>query len=84
MAKIHPICPLGSLDRTMTDREGHAITLLKGHHLSPRLHPRPLFGQDEFAPSKVLARLRKQKRDLNGKDVLPIDILVKSAPVSST
>jgi hypothetical protein len=39
----------------MTDREGHAVTLLKAYHLRAGLHAGTLFGQHELAAPEVLA-----------------------------
>jgi hypothetical protein len=36
------------------------------------LHPWPLLGQHEFATRKVPSRHRKQNRDLQREDVLPV------------
>src|SRR6516165_247807 len=82
MSKIYPIRAAGSSGWSMTHREGDTLTLLQTHYLGPRLHPRALLDQNEFATGKIFARLRQEKRNLNGKDILSVDVLVQSIPVA--
>src|ERR1700756_4664052 len=82
MSKISPIRAADSSGWSMTHREGDAITLLQTHHLGPRLHPRALLDQDDFAAGKIFARFRQEKRNLNRKNILPVDVLVQGIPIA--
>lgn len=71
MAKIDAIGSPRSLDRPVVDRERHRVALAKRDDFGPRLHPWPLFGQDEFSTREIAFGLRKQERYLNGKICSP-------------
>ena len=68
----------------MPHREDHPIAAAERHHFNARLHPRPLFGQDELAASEVTAGLLQQDRDLEREDELAVDVLVQAVEVIRT
>ena len=53
VAQIDPIVAFHSRHRPVMHGEHHRVALLQRHHLRPALHPRPLFGQHEFAAGEV-------------------------------
>ena len=82
MAQVHSISPAGASHRTMMHREDHAISSTELHYFSPRLHPRPLFCQDELTTSEVLTWNREEKRNLQRKDQIAIDVLMKTIEIA--
>lgn len=84
MPKVHAIGSARPLHRTMMDREGHSISLAKGHDFGPGLHAGPLLRQHELAASVILLRLRKQDGHLYGEDVLPVKILMKAIVIAGS
>ncbi len=70
-----------SPDRTMPDRKDHPLPLRERYDLGPRLHPRPLLGQNEFTPSEISPRPGKKKRDLEREDVLAVEILMQAIEI---
>jgi hypothetical protein len=56
----------------------HGIALEQRHNLRPRLHSGTLFGHYKFTAGEISARLRKQKRHLNGKYVFSVKILMEA------
>ena len=69
-------------DRPVAYREDHALALVEPDDLGPRLHARPLLGQDEFAPREVDVRPREQERDLEREDVIAVEVLVEGVVVA--
>jgi hypothetical protein len=57
VAQVHSIGSSGPLNRPMMNGKGNGIALRQRHNLGARLHPRPLFGQNKLAASKVFAGL---------------------------
>jgi hypothetical protein len=55
MAQVDTVWPAGSLNRSVTDRENHSVTLLQSDDLGAGLHPRPLFRQHKLSAGEVLA-----------------------------
>ena len=84
VAHCHAVSAARALDRTMIDREDHCFALHQRHNLHPRLHPWPLFGQDKFATSKILPRIRKQESRLKRKIQLAVQVLVQAIIVART
>lgn len=82
MPKVHSIGSARSPNWTMMDREGYSISLVKGHDFGARLHTGSLLRQNEFASGEVSLRLREQDRNLYGKDVLSVKILVKTVVIT--
>ena len=82
MAKIDAIRSPRSPNRAMVHRERHRVALTKRNHLRPRLHTRPLLGEDEFAAGEISLRFRKQDCYLYREDVLPIKILMQAIEVA--
>src|ERR1700760_166464 len=68
----------------MVDREYHALALLERDYLRPRLHARPLFGEDELAAREIRAGFREQERDLEREDVLAVDVLMQAVVIIGT
>jgi hypothetical protein len=82
MAKVHAIGSARPLNWTMMDREGHSISLAKGHDFGPGLHAGPLLGQHKLASGEIALRLRKQDSNLYGKNVLSVKVLVKTVVIA--
>jgi hypothetical protein len=68
----------------MVDRENHTLALAERDDLDPRLHARTLLSQDKFASGEIDAGPREQKRDLERKDVLAVEVLMKAVVIAGT
>ena len=84
MPESHAILAARSLNRPGVDGEYDGIPFAQGDHRRSRLHPWTLFGKHEFASHEILAGLREQSRYLEGKDMLPIQILMQTIIVVGT
>jgi hypothetical protein len=82
MTHVDAICAPRASDRTVAYREDHALSLFESDDLGPRLHPRPLLGQDEFAAREVDVRSREQECDLEREDVIAVQVLVEGVIVA--
>src|SRR5258705_12992392 len=82
MAHIDPIGSARTVHGTRIDRENHAASLSKRNDFGARLHPGPLFGEDEFSPSEIAFRFGQQKGRLQRKYVLAIQVLVQAIVVT--
>jgi len=82
VAEIDAIGAAHALHRPAVDREHHRIAFLQRHHRRARLHSRALLGQHEFAPFKILVGLAQKDCDLERKDMLAIDVLVKAVVIA--
>ncbi len=67
----------------MMDREHHRIALPQRNHLHTRLHPGTLLRQNKLAAGKVAFRLGQQKRYLERKHVLSVEVLMQTVVVIS-
>src|SRR3984893_1768985 len=81
VTQVHAIHAAGSFYRTMMDSEYHGVALAERHYFGAGLHPRALLGDDEFTAGEVLFRLREQNRDLQGEDMLAVEILVQAVVI---
>src|ERR1700724_3331059 len=84
VAHVDPIGATGAAYRTMVDRKDHSLALRERHDLRTRLHARPLLGQHEVSAGEVGIRAREQKRDLQRKDMLSVEILMQAVVVALT
>ena len=66
----------------MTYRERYGVALAERNHLWPRLHTRPLLGEDELTAREISLRFRQQDCYLYREDVLPVNILVQAVEVT--
>ena len=82
MPEIHAIVPTLALNWPLVYGEGHSVSFSERHHFGTRLHARTLFDQNKFAASEILSRLRQQNRNLDGKYMLPVQILVKAIEIA--
>ena len=82
MAQINAIEPARPLHRPVMHSKCHRVALPQRHHFGPRLHPRPLLGQHEFAAGEIATRFRQQYRDLQREHVLAIEILMQAIVVA--
>src|ERR1700724_95897 len=82
VAHVDPIGATGAAYRTMGDRKDHGFALRERHDLRTRLHARPLLGEHEVSAGEVGIRPRQQKRDLQRKDVLAVEILMQAVVVA--
>jgi len=82
VAKVDAIGPARPLDRPMTHRERHRITLAERNHFWPRLHSRPLLGEDELTAREIPLGFRQEDCYLYREDVLPVNILVQAVEVT--
>ena len=82
VAEVHAVIALRSLHWPVMDCKGHSITLPQWHDLGTALHARPLFGQDELATCKILARLGEQDRDLDRECEFAVEVLVEAVEVT--
>ena len=76
MAHLDAIIALGPAYGPLVDREDHGVTLRERHDFGARLHPRALLRQHEFAAGEIRTGARQQKRDLQRKRVLAVQILM--------
>src|SRR5262245_18250672 len=67
----------------MVHGEYDRITLCQRDDFGPRLHPRPLFRQQELATGEIATGLREKKGHLQREDMLSIDVLVETVEVTS-
>jgi hypothetical protein len=65
----------------MANREDHTLSLAQANDLDPRLHARALLGEYELAACKINAWLGEQKRDLERKYVLAINVLMQTVVI---
>ena len=65
----------------MIDREDHSLALGEVDHFSTGLHARSLLGQHKLTARKVPTWLGKQKRDLQWKYMLTVEILMKAIEI---
>ena len=80
--KVDAIGSPRSLDRPMTHRESYCVALAERNHFWPRLHTRPLLGEDELTAREISLRFRQQDCYLYREDVLPVNILVQAVEVT--
>src|SRR5271163_980131 len=62
--------------------ECHGIALRERDDGGSGLHARPLFRQHELAALEVAAGFGQKRRDLQGKDVLAVEVLVQAVVVA--
>jgi hypothetical protein len=56
MTHGHPIVAVPAFDRALIHGKNQCVALFQVLHQWARLHARALFGEDEFAAGKILAR----------------------------
>ena len=66
----------------MTHRERYCVALAERNHFWPRLHSRPLLGEDELTAREIPLRFRQQDCYLYRENVLPVNILVQAVEVT--
>src|SRR5438477_8202996 len=81
MPHIDPVEAARPFHRTMMNSKGDGVSLAQWHHLRPGLHPGTLFGQHKLTAREVPFRLREEKRHLDRKDVLAIEVLMQAVVV---
>src|SRR3954468_9530139 len=81
MPQIHSVRPAASLHRAMLNRENHSVALSKRNHLGSRLHARALLGDDELSAGEITSDLGQQDRELQGKYMLAVEILVQAVVI---
>jgi hypothetical protein len=59
MPKVDAIGSPRSMDRPMTHCKRHRVALAKRNHFWPRLHTRPLLGEDELTAREIPLRFRQ-------------------------
>ena len=82
MSQIDAIGATRALHGPLVNCEGHCIALAEWNDLRSRLHARALLREYEFAASKVPLRLGEEDRHLNGKNMLPVEILMEAVVVT--
>ena len=82
MPMIDPVDATCTLDRAGVHGKYHGVSLAQAHHFRPRLHAGPLLGHDELATREIQAGLRKKDGNLQGKDVLAVEVLMQAIVVS--
>src|SRR5262249_38326658 len=80
--EIHPVCAPLSLYWAVMDREHYRIALAQRGHHRPRLHERPLLGQDEFAAGEVASGLGQQDGELQREYMRPVEVLMQAVVVA--
>ena len=80
--KVDAIGSPRSLDRPMTHRERYCVALAKRNHFWPRLHSRPLLGEDELTTREIPLGFRQEDCYLYRENVLPVNILVQAVEVT--
>jgi hypothetical protein len=84
MPQIHLVNPASSLHRSVMDGKHHSVALSERHDFSSRLHSRALLGDDELAAGEIASRVRQQDGELQRKDVLAVEVLVKAVVIAGT
>src|ERR1700760_3203152 len=82
MAHIDAIEAARPLYRPHMHSKSDGVALPERYNFGPRLHPRPLFGQDELATFEITTGFRQQNRDLQREHVLAIEVLMKAVIVT--
>jgi DNA-binding transcriptional LysR family regulator len=80
----HPVIAPGAAVRPLVDGEHHAVALGKRHDGRACLHARTLLGKHELAALERRLRLGQQCRDLQGEDMLAVEILVQAIIIART
>src|SRR5262249_32730096 len=78
MAPVDAVRAAPALHGSMMHGDDPALAVRERHHFRPRLHPRPLLREHEFAAGEILARPRQQKSDLQRENVLAVEILMQA------
>lgn len=71
-------------DRPVSNREYHRVALIEVNYFHARLRPWTLLGKHELTTLKIVARPGQQDRGLQRKDVLAVDILMKTVVIVLT
>ena len=79
--EIYSVPPATPLHRPVVDSENDGVTLSQRHDLSPRLHPRTLFGHDELTTGEVSSGFGQQDGNLEGEHVLAVEVLMQAVVV---
>lgn len=66
----------------MTHCERYCVALAERNHFWPRLHTRPLLGEDELTAREIPLRFRQEDCYLYRENVLPVKILVQAVEVT--
>jgi len=80
--KVDAIGSPRSLNRPITYRERHRVALAERNHFWPRLHSRPLLGEDELTTREIPLGFRQEDCYLYRENVLPVNILVQAVEVT--
>jgi hypothetical protein len=62
--------------------EHYRIVKSQRYDFSSALHPRALFGEDEFALGEITFRFREQNRDLQRECEVAVNILIQAIEVA--
>jgi hypothetical protein len=84
VAEVDAIRAAGALNGAMAHGEGDGIAQAERDDFRAGLHAGALFGEDEFAAGEVFAWFSEEESDLDGEDVVAIDILVEAVVVAWT
>src|SRR5689334_17162700 len=82
MTHFYAVNALAALNRAAVDGEHDRVALLQRDHFDPALHPRALFGQNEFAAGKIQAGLRQQDGELQRERQFAVQILMQAIEVA--
>src|SRR5689334_11257566 len=82
VSHVNAISPARCANRPMVNGKRHGIALPKRNHRGPRLHPWTLLCQHELAALEIMVGLRQQDRNLEGEDVLPVEVLMQAVVVT--
>jgi hypothetical protein len=78
MSHVYAIDAPRARNRAMVHGEDHALSLAQGNDLGARLHAGALLGQDKLAAGEVDAWLCEQDRDLQGENMLAVEVLMQA------
>ncbi len=78
MAHHDPVKAADAAIRTFPDREDHCLPLAQRHHHGARLGPWTLLYQDELTTGEIRPGFAQEDRELQGKHMLPIQILMQA------
>lgn len=84
VAHLDAVGAARSGSRCFVDREHDRVTHPQRHDMQAGLHPRALFGQDEFAALEILSGLGQQDRHLKREMEVAVKILMEAIIIAGT
>src|SRR5262245_25542990 len=82
VAELDAVHAARPLNGALVDGEDDAVASPERHHHGPRLHAGPLLRHHELAAREVLPGRGEECRELERKDVLPVEVLMEAVVVA--